>query len=293
MTSLRRSTSAMAFRTSLCVAVAWLLLAPLAAQAQFGSASEGTVQFFVTHSGANHQGANELLDIVMDARLPQVTVTSPPFGAAVGGTAITISGTVADSVFDEFSGPEEGSVFGELYWQITNSGGIIGSGTVPILQGRFVVPDVPVGLGNHSYFLVARDGAGQTGSVFRSFVVADEPDIFLVGLEDGQAVTDESISLDIEFSADMTLVAYQGSADGRFFTAGVHEDVVSAPLSLGPNTFLFALNAGRNTYTKTFTIFRLASLEGPEITSIANQERTNQNPLTVEGTTPLGRSSSK
>lgn len=266
-------------RTVVAVAACFALLAaagPAAAQ-------EGPVDVVATH-----EGSTAVLPLLVDPFEPQVQILSPQSGSVVGGGTITITGTVEDAFYDP--PPDRTPLFGEVTWRVQDANYItVGSGTAPVVDGRFTIPDVLLGTGNHSVFVQAVDAAGNQESAFLS-ITSDPaaPPVALVAPKDGQVLTAATTSVDLNFAAPTTLVSVNGVADGRSFPAGFAADALTLTLEFGPNPVTLELQSSEGTSTHAFTLFRVDQLAGISVQSVADGGIVGEESLTVRGTVPLG-----
>jgi hypothetical protein len=261
----------------LCAALA---LAPLGARAQSG----GPVTL-----GVSAGTSGDALPVLVDRQNPIVVITSPGDGSTLAGSAVTATGTVSDRAYgDETSPPSP--VYGEVSWRLRGVfGEDLGGGSVPVVEGRFTIPDLPLGAGENSLSVTAVDAGGWVGESGVSLISdPDAPAVALVSPRDGEAVLASSVSVALNFSEATTLVAVNGTPDGRVLGPGLVTDALTVPLALGPNVVTLELEGPSGVFQHAFTLFRVESLDPPRITSIQDGGFTNQPTLAVTGTVPLG-----
>ncbi len=249
----------------------------------------------VTYVASDARGATDELDVVFDPATPEVKITSPTEGSVVAGSTVTVTGTVTDGT-DSVGGDRGSSpVFGEASFRVFSFGGTtsttvkIGEGVVPVVDGRFTIPEVLLGRGQHLIGVTVPE-AGFDSGVDGVQVTSDPeaPPVTLVRPRDGEALLTATTTVDLNFSAPTTLVSVNGTPDGRLFPAGLAVNALTLPLALGPNPFVLKIATGSGSFTFSFTLFRVASLEPPRIRAPANGSVTNQTRAIVSGTVPLG-----
>jgi len=226
-------------RALVAVALALLALAiPPRAFAQ--SQSTGPVTFH-----ASTGTATDDLDVQVDVAGPVIQILTPVAGSVIGGTSTTINGTVND--FADFDGAMPGNTFQSATWALSDVqlGVRVLSGTVPVVDGHFTIPDLPLVIGFNAVTVSATDAVGFAGSNVTFFQVdPNAPAAALSNFHDGQATLFQNVPIDIDFAAPTTIVSVNGVADGRSFPAGgLASDVLDESLEFGTNTFELALQA--------------------------------------------------
>jgi len=237
---------------------------------------------------ASHEGASDQVQLLRDTTVPEIQITSPLDDSVIAGNAVTVSGTAADLL--PTLPPEATPLFGEVFWSVEDESFVtIGSGTAPIVDGRFTIPDIVLGTGRHSIIVQALDSAGNGEPDAVSLTSdPDAPLVALVGIADGEAVLTSSVAVDLNFAAPTILVSVNGVADGRSFPAGLAPDALALPLAVGPNPVTLELDAGSGPFLFSFTIFRVESAGPIRILAPAEGSLTNQVEATVTGTVPRG-----
>ncbi|MEX2205977.1 MAG: hypothetical protein WEF50_07075 [Myxococcota bacterium] len=163
------------------------------------------------------------------------------------------------------------------------------AGTAPVVDGHFVIPDLPLFVGENVLYVYASDAAGFTEAAALTFEVdPNAPAAALVGVLDGQAVLSQSLAVDLNFAAATTVVSLNGVADGRSFAAGIAPDIFDLPLQLGANTFTLELESAGQTSSFSFTLYRVASREPIEIVQPMDRALVNTPTVPVSVRAPLG-----
>ena len=242
---------------------------------------------------ATTAAASDDLDLLVDVAPPRVQFAAPLEGSRLGATSTTITGTVTDasSNVPSISPDLPGNVFQTVEWELRDGEfGVQGvSGTAPIVDGRFVIPDLPLFLGANVLVVFPRDAADWSEPATLSFEVdPNAPAAALVGVRDGGAVLSQSLSVDLNFAFATTVVSLNGVPDGRSFPAGVAPDIFDLPLALGANTFTLELESGGQTSTFSFTLYRVASREPIAIVQPIDRAIVNTTSVPVSVRAPLG-----
>jgi hypothetical protein len=242
---------------------------------------------FEASSGA----ASDTLEVAVDLEGPEVIVTSPPAQSVLGGGSVTFSGTVTDRYdFDQPPGPSL-PVMTEVIWNVWDQaiGMVIQTGRVPLVDGRFTVPDLSLPAGEYLLEAGAMDAAGNVA--FGGVTVTSDPDapaLALVSPLDGEAVLAADVAVDLNFAAPTTIVAVNGAPDGRSFPAGFAGGALTLSLAFGPNVFTLDVEAGGSAFQFSFTLFRVDELGQVRIESPSDGKLLNTPTVTVRGTVPRG-----
>lgn len=235
-----------------------------------------------------HGSSSDEIRILVDGGPPQLSITSPLDGSVIAGSSVTVSGTAEDWADEEarLLAP----LFTEVRWVAYDEGFVpIGAGVVPVMGGRFTIPDIALGAGTHSIEIEAVDAAGvRAWSGVGLTCDPDAPPVGLVGIADGHAVLSSSISVDLNFAAPATIVSVNGEPDGRSFDAGVVRDALRLELDVGANPVDLVVDAGGRVIRHSFTLFRTESTGPIEIVSPASGSVTNQGAVVVVGRVPRG-----
>lgn len=237
---------------------------------------------------ASHGGSSDSLRLLVDPVPPKIEILSPADGSTVGGNSVSLSGIATDS--DSDPAIRRTPLFGEARWSLRDEHFIeLDSGSTPIVEGRFTIPDLVLGSGSHRIEVTAVDSAGNVGSDLISLTSdPDAPPVRLIGIGDGEALLGSSASIDLNFAEPTTLVSVSGTPDGRSFPSGLHQDVLRLPLEIGPNRFTLELEGGTGPFSLSFTLFRVESREPIRILSPADGALTREREVTVVGTLPRG-----
>jgi hypothetical protein len=237
---------------------------------------------------ASHAGSSDSLRMLLDPVPPQIEILSPADGSVVAGNTISLSGIATDS--DSDPAIRRTPLFGEARWSLRDEHFIeLGSGSIPIVGGRFTIPDLVLGSGSHRIEVAAVDSAGNVGRDVISLTSNPEaPPVRMIGTEDGKALLSSSASIDLNFAAPTTLISVSGAPDGRSFDSGLHQDVLRLPLELGPNRFTLEFEAGTGPFSLSFTLFRVESRGPIRILAPADGALTRESEITVVGTVPRG-----
>ncbi|MEX2206809.1 MAG: carboxypeptidase-like regulatory domain-containing protein [Myxococcota bacterium] len=269
-------------RLALALAIALLGAAPTARADNAGP--------FSFHADAGT--AIDDLDLLVDATRPQVQFIAPLEGSRLGGTSTTITGNVTDlSTHPQDPRNLPGNVFHTVDWFLKDGrfGPEVLWGSAPVVDGHFVIPDLPLLEGENALIVFARDAAGwYEGTTLVFDVDPNAPTAALVGVLDGQAVLSQSLSIDLNFAATTTVVSLNGVPDGRSFPAGLALDAFDLPLALGPNTFTLELESGGETSSFSFTFYRVASREPIAILQPIDGALVNTVTVPVSVRAPLG-----
>jgi hypothetical protein len=263
------------------IVIALAALATRPAAAQF----TGPIVLQAT-SGA----ATDTLPMVVDLVGPTVTVTSPTLGSVIAGTTVTVTGTVTDAEDGTGLGAPR-PVFSQVRWQAVdlNLSVLIAQGSVPLVSGRFTIPDIPLGTGTFQIGVVADDAAGNLGTGIADVTTdPNAPPIAVVSPPPGFATLDSSTPVDLNFSAPTTLVSVNGVPDGRVFPAGFVEAALTVPLQVGPNLVSLVFDSGTGPHSFDFTLFRVAAIDPIRISVPADGTLTNKSPVAVTVIAPLG-----
>ncbi|HEU4431618.1 MAG TPA: carboxypeptidase-like regulatory domain-containing protein [Myxococcota bacterium] len=236
-------------------------------------------------------------DLVFDTEPPEfstnaLVITSPDSGSTIAGNAITVAGYVGAKL----------PVLDTARFSVFDTFGVkIGEGLVPLvaevdpsdtdhpIKARFVIPDVLLGGGFHTIDVEAWSATGQpiVGGVFVN-VDPDAPGVALVSPQDGTATLDPAAVVTLNFAADTTLDAVNGTPDGRAFSAGIATDALTIPLALGPNTLRIDYTTAAGSFTQTFTIYRYAQVSPPRIASPMDGSYYSTDTVIVRGTIDFG-----
>jgi len=239
---------------------------------------------------AFHEGEMDAISVVVDHAEPEIFVQSPVPGSTIAGNVVTVTGTVQDLV--DFGQPGLGGspLFGEIRYIVLDDSFVqIGSGSAPVVEGRFTLRDLVLGAGSNRIIMVVTDAAGNNGDTSVEIEVDPAaPEVALVQPLNGEALLVDTVDVDLSFSAPTTIVSVNGAADGRAFGAGVALGALTLPLALGANPVTLELDAGAGPFAFSFTFFRVDSLDPPRITSPGSGDFTNQASVSVVGTVPLG-----
>jgi len=261
-----------------------LALAALAARPAAAQLFTGPI---VLHASSG--AATDTLPIVVDLQPPNVTITSPLYNSVIAGTTVTVTGTVTDAEDGAGTGAPR-PVFAQLLWVATDNAGLrLGNGSVPVVAGRFTIPNVALGTGPSAIEVTAVDEAGNVGG--GSTLVTSDPNappVAVVSPLPGSATLDPSTSVDLDFAARTTLVSVNGVADGRTFSAGIAQGILNVPLQVGANVVSLAFDSGAGPHSFDFTLFRVASIDPIRIATPADGTLTNKSPATVTVIAPLG-----
>lgn len=227
-------------------------------------------------------GAVGALPIRIDIGLPAVEITHPVFGSVVRGNAVTISGTASD----------DGHLSGRARYHLFNDEtGLIGSGSVPVVNGRFVLNDLAVGEGQQCVTVTALDAAGNSEGDLTCFTVDTSGRLVsLASLRDGQTVVGSTLAVSLDFAVPLTLVSVNGVADGRAFAAGLAEQAITVSLAPGPNVITLVVDDGSGPSTFEFALFRLGSPDPIQITNPGDGAVRNTAAVPVTVRAPLGTS---
>jgi len=237
---------------------------------------------------ASHAGSSDSLRMRLDPIPPQIEILSPASGSVIAGYTVSVSGRAADADSDPVT--HRTPLFAEAHWRLRDESFVeLGSGSTPIVGGRFTIPDLVLGSGAHQLEVAAVDSAGNLGS-HRIWLTSDPeaPPVRLIGIEDGEVLLSSSVSIDLHFAAPTTLVAVDGAPDGRSFPGGLHQDVLRLPLEIGPNQFSLELEGTAGPFSLPFTLFRVESREPIRIVSPGDGALTREREITVLGTLPRG-----
>lgn len=227
-------------------------------------------------------GAVGALPIRIETGLPAVEIAKPVSGSVVRANAVTISGTASDDVH----------LFGRArYFLFNDEIGVIGSGSVPVVNGRFVLSDLAVDEGRQCVTVTALDAAGNSEGDLTCFTVDTSGRLVsLASLRDGQTVVGSTLAVSLDFAVPLTLVSVNGVADGRAFAAGLAEQAISVSLAPGPNVITLVVDDGNGPSSFEFALFRLGSPEAIRITSPGDGAVRNTPSVPVTVQAPLGTS---
>ena len=266
--------------TAMLFAAVLVVVGRLAVAASDGA---GPLTFHATSNGATDD-----LDVLVDLAPPTLEILTPVTGSVIGGTTVTVTGTVVD--YAGLSENTPGNAPRTLSWVlIDRSIGVgVADGNAPVIDGHFAIPDLPTLFGQNELVIRASDANGRTNTNSTVFTVdPNAPVATLTSFHDGETTLLQAVPVDLDFAAPTTLVSVNGVPDGRSFPAGLASGVLDLPLVFGPNSFELELATDAGTSMLAFTFFRAESNEPIAITSPPESFiNTTSVPVTV--TTPLG-----
>ena len=264
-----------------------LLLTVVAGAMLLSSAAGGQAVGPLTIEGT-HLTATDSLPVFIDRSPPVVQFTSPVNNSTIAADFVTVTGVARDAR-SQFTS-DDGILLGDAEYTVRDSNFVaIGQGTVPLVDGRFTINNIPIGQGEHRIEVRITDAAGlvETGSLR---VVSDPgaPGVFPVSPRDGESVFGDVVAVDLNFLEAATIVSVNGLPDGRSFPAGLALDAISVSLQPGPNTIVLEVDFAGSVVSASFALFRFAEPEAPTILFPANGASVNTPTIVVSGRVPLG-----
>ncbi len=263
-----------------------LLVACIVDSCPPGSIEGGRVRLRATQDGVQREIA-----LAVDARRPEFEFFSPGGSSVIAGGLVTVTGVVRDA----------GPLLDTVSYTVSDEFGIVVyEGLVPLLvdlidgpspafRGRFAIPDLVLANGLHFVEVTAWDSLGNRRISGTEFTIdADAPAASLYSPLDGSAFVESEVQASLNFGAPTTIVSVNEVPDGRSFPAGIAANVLTLPLTLGPNLVEVEVQNSAGVFLLSFTLHRVSEQREVRIIAPVAGNLVNTHTLTVMGTVPLG-----